>query len=155
MTQGARSGAWLLAAASILVTTGCGGSASAPEGAAASGVLDGSAFVAVPRDLGTSAATQLRGGQLRALASSQLAAGESFYIAIKRSELTRRYFLSAYVEQVNPFGVEGGAASTVGTRVVSFKIQNDKLFLFDASDVNTISDVFDPTLSSRPGRSSP
>ncbi|MGA8889980.1 MAG: zinc-dependent metalloprotease [Anaeromyxobacteraceae bacterium] len=128
------------------MTTGCGGSASAPEGAAAPGVLDGSAFVAVPRDLGTSAASQLRSGQLRSLASSQLAAGESFYLAIKRSELSRRYFLSAYVEQVNPFGVEGGAASSVGTRVVSFKIQNDKLFLFDASDVNTISDVFDPTL---------
>src|SRR5512137_1566387 len=78
MNQGARSGAWLLAAASILVTTGCGGGAPTSGAVAASGVLDGSAFVAVPRDLGTSAASQLRTGQLRALASSQLAAGESF-----------------------------------------------------------------------------
>ena len=84
--------------------------------------------------------------QLRALASSSLSAGESFYLAIKRTELDRRYFLSAYVEQVFPDGVLGGAAGTVGTRVVSFKIQNDKLFLFDASDIHATSDVFDPTL---------
>lgn len=146
MRFGARKfAAWSVAAASLLVTAACGGSAAQPE-AAQPGLLDGGAFVAVPRDIGSAPASMLRNGQLRGLASAQLSAGESFYLAIKRSELSRRYFLSAYVEQVFPDAVLGGAAGTVGTRVVSFKIQNDRLFLFDASDINATSDVFDPTL---------
>ncbi|HQR30589.1 MAG TPA: hypothetical protein PLL32_09270, partial [Anaeromyxobacteraceae bacterium] len=102
--------------------------------------------MAVPKDLSSFALRQLRSGQLQGLASSRLSAGESFYLAIRKTELSRRYFLSAYAEQVFPDGVLGGAASSVGTRVVSFRIQNDKLFLFDASDINATSDVFDPTL---------
>jgi hypothetical protein len=146
MSMGARKfAAWSIAASSLLVTAACGAGAPQPE-AAQSGLLDGSAFVAVPRDIGAAPAAMVRSDQLRTLASSSLAAGESFYLAIKRTELSRRYFLSAYVEQVFPDGVLGGAAATVGTRVVSFKIQNDKLFLFDASDIHATSDVFDPTL---------
>lgn len=140
-----RRAAWVLAAGSLLVVTACGGAAPAPD-AAGPGVLDGSAFVAVPKDLSSFALRQLRSGQLQGLASSRLSAGESFYLAIRKTELSRRYFLSAYAEQVFPDGVLGGAASSVGTRVVSFRIQNDKLFLFDASDINATSDVFDPTL---------
>ena len=136
--------AWSIAAASVLVTAACGGSAAQPQ--AAPGVLDGSAFVAVPKGIGFAAASQLRSGQMRTLASSQLSAGESFFLAIKKTELTKRYFLSAYLEQVFPDGVLGGAASSMGTRVVSFRIQNDQLFLFDASDIFASSDVFDPTL---------
>ena len=98
MIQAARGGAaWTIAAAALLVTTACGGAAPAPE-AAAPGVLDGSAFVAVPKDLSPMALRQLRSGQLRSMASSQLSAGESFYLAIRKSELSRRYFLSAYAE---------------------------------------------------------
>ena len=146
MIPGARKFvAYAIAASSILATAACGGSA-APPAEAQPGLLDGSAFVAVPRDVGTAPASALRSGQLRSLASARLAAGESFYLAIKKSELNRRYFLSAYVEQVFPDAVLGGAAATVGTRVVSFRIQNDKLFLFDASDIYATSDVFDPTL---------
>jgi hypothetical protein len=146
MSMGARKfAAWSFAASSLLVTAACGAGAPQPE-AAQPGVLDGTAFVAVPRDIGFAPASMLRNGQLRSLASAQLSTGESFYLAIKRTELTRRYFLSAYVEQVFPDAVLAGAAGTVGTRVVSFRIQNDKLFLFDASDINTTSDVFDPTL---------
>jgi hypothetical protein len=145
MILGARQVAvWTLSTAALLATAACGGSAAPP--AQAAGVLDGSAFVAVPKDIGFAAASQLRNGQMRTLASSGLAAGESFYLAIKRTELSRRYFLSAYVEQVFPDAVLGGAAATVGTRVVSFRIQNGKLFLFDASDINATSDAFDPTL---------
>ena len=78
-------------------------------------MLDGSAFVAVRKDISFAAA--------------------SFFLAIKKTELTKRYFLSAYLEQVFPDGVLGGAPSSMGTRVVSFRIQNDQLFLFDASDI--------------------
>ncbi|MCX5730691.1 MAG: hypothetical protein NTY18_04925, partial [Deltaproteobacteria bacterium] len=99
MKLGARKvAAWSIAAASLLVTAACGGSAVQPQ--AGPGVLDGSAFVAVPKEISFAAASQLRAGQMRTLASSQLSAGESFFLAIKKTELTKRYFLSAYLEQV-------------------------------------------------------
>jgi hypothetical protein len=56
---------------------------------------------------------------------------ESFYVAIKRSELDKKWFLSAFMKQFHPGAVDYGAARSLGTRVVSFKIQNGKLFVFD------------------------
>jgi hypothetical protein len=134
---------WVVPAlAALLAVTGCGGSA-APR---APGVLDGASFVAVPKDVGGSALLALRAPELRSLASPALSSGQSFYLAIRKSELGKRYFLSGFLKQMYPDGVLGGAASSMGTRVVSFQIQNGKLFLFDVSDINKISDAFDPTL---------
>ncbi|WP_205525946.1 zinc-dependent metalloprotease [Pyxidicoccus trucidator] len=70
--------------------------------------------------------------------------GESFYLAIRKSELGQRWFLSAYLKQLFPGAVFYGAASTLGTRVVSFKEQNGKLFVFDVDERKTTSDIFDP-----------
>ncbi|HEX9577919.1 MAG TPA: zinc-dependent metalloprotease, partial [Myxococcales bacterium] len=39
-----------------------------------------------------------------------------------------------------------GAARSLGTRVVTFKVQNGKLFIFDAADGHKDSDTFDPSL---------
>src|SRR5207248_2237322 len=73
-------------------------------------------------------------------------ADESFYLAINKSELGKKYFLSAYLTQYFPGAVSYGAARSMGTRVVSFKVQNGKLFVFDAADGKKDSNTFDPSL---------
>lgn len=103
-------------------------------------------FVAVPRDIGAVLRAAPTEAALRISSAASVVKNQSFFLAIKRSELSKRYFLSAYVKQVHPDGVNGGAASTVGTRVVSFRIQNGKLFMFDVADTHAISDAFDPQL---------
>ena len=65
-----------------------------------------------------------------------------FYLAINKKELAQRWFLSAYLSQASPSGVVSGAARSLGTRVVSFKVQNGKLFVFDVADNHDWSDTF-------------
>jgi Met-zincin len=81
-----------------------------------------------------------------ALSTAGLAADASsdFYLAIKKSELQEKWFLSAFLSQVAPNGVASGAAQSLGTRVVSFKVQNGKLFVFDVADDKIWSDTFRP-----------
>ena len=67
-----------------------------------------------------------------------------FYLAINKKELGERWFLSAYISQFHPGGVASGAAFSLGTRIVSFKVQNDKLFMFDVADGNVWSETFRP-----------
>ncbi|MFP2927502.1 zinc-dependent metalloprotease [Pyxidicoccus sp. 3LG] len=98
------------------------------------------AFVAVPRQVSAEKQEQIRQRLDGAVTNSN----ESFYLAIRKSELGQRWFLSAYLKQLFPGAVAYGAASSLGTRVVSFKEQNGKLFVFDADDRKTTSDVFDP-----------
>ncbi len=70
---------------------------------------------------------------------------ENFYLAINKSQLAQKWFLSGYLTQWHP-AEAGHAARSLGTRVVSFKIQNGKLFVFDATDGNKWSDTLDPQL---------
>ncbi|MBZ4397991.1 zinc-dependent metalloprotease [Myxococcus sp. AS-1-15] len=98
------------------------------------------AFVAVPRKV----SAEEQGRVVQRLDGSVSNSGESFYLAIRKSELGQRWFMSAYLKQLHPGAVYYGAASSLGTRVVSFKEQNGKLFVFDADDRKTMSDVFDP-----------
>src|SRR5262244_3336487 len=49
---------------------------------------------------------------------------ESFYLAIAKNQLGQKYFLSAYLTQYFPGAVGYGAARSLGTRVVTFKVQN-------------------------------
>ncbi|MSP59135.1 MAG: hypothetical protein EXR72_02140 [Myxococcales bacterium] len=123
------------------------------------GLLDGEApFVAIPRDrVGVSAHAALLtpGGRgvstiAEALGTSDLPLtgdGESaFYLAIHKKALGQRWFLSAYLKQYFPGAVAYGAARSLGTRVVSFKVQNGKLFVFDVDDRHKTSDTFTPDL---------
>lgn len=68
----------------------------------------------------------------------------SFYLAIKKTELGEKYFLSAYLKQLFPGAVSYGAARSLGQRVVSFKEQNGKIFVFDTDDRKNTSDTFSP-----------
>ncbi|PZR12002.1 MAG: hypothetical protein DI536_16900 [Archangium gephyra] len=95
--------------------------------------LGDEAFVRVAR---TSQALTSDGGPNGAVGS------ENFYLAINKSQLEQRYFLSAYLTQWHP--AENTPVHSLGTRVVTFKLQNDKLFVFDATDGAKWSDVLDP-----------
>lgn len=85
-------------------------------------------------------------------------ASEDFYIAIDKRQLGTRWFLSAFMKQFHPDNLpllqELGiydtdrliATSPLGTRVVSFAIQNDRLYMFDASDRYRETALQDPTV---------
>src|SRR5215831_6374355 len=71
----------------------------------------------------------------------------NFYLAIRKDSLAQRWFLSAFTKQWFPGDVDTGFADfTLGTRVVSFKQQNGKLFIFDSSDQFKTSDVENPMI---------
>lgn len=110
-------------------------------------LLAGADFVAIPRTVSATEAAARR-AKLDAAGMPadrhHAAPGQSFYLAIKKSALADRWFLSAFLEQYFPGQVSFGAAQSLGTKVVSFKVQNDKLFVFDADDRHANSSVFDP-----------
>lgn len=95
--------------------------------------LGDEAFVRVAR---TSEALTADGGPTGSVGQ------ENFYLAINKSQLAERWFLSAYLTQWHP--AENTPVHSLGTRVVTFKVQNDKLFVFDATDGAKWSDVLDP-----------
>jgi hypothetical protein len=102
-------------------------------------------FVEVPRSSPDDVASARQ-----ALGSGTVAVQDgdhNFYLAIRKTSLSQRWFLSAYSKQWFPGDVSFGFADfTLGTRVISFKIQNGKLFVFDASDQFKSSDLESPTI---------
>ncbi|PTL79967.1 zinc-dependent metalloprotease [Vitiosangium sp. GDMCC 1.1324] len=139
----------LVGAVSLAATfaTGCSNPEQAPEAqtpesspSAELNVTLEDAFVAIPRQVSAEQRQQVQ----QKLDGVVEDAGQSFYIAIRKSELAQKWFLSAFVKQNFPGGVSYSAGSSLGTRVVSFKVQNGKLFVFDVDDRKTSSDVFDP-----------
>lgn len=100
-------------------------------------------FYAIQRDPGESTGDI---GTMRSMLSAAPAGSfdpsQSFYLAINKRELGKRFFLSAYIKQWFPDAVLGAAARSLGTRVVSFKIQNGKLYIFDVDDRKQTSDTF-------------
>ncbi|MCU1277422.1 MAG: hypothetical protein JWM53_968 [bacterium] len=131
----------------VAVAAGC--SHPAPQGQSSDVLTHGDPFVAIARtlDADTVAKMQARSAGTRGIESvPSTDSPQAFYLAIKKSELGQRWFLSAFLKQYFPDGVGGGAASSLGTRVVTFRVQNDKLFVFDASDNYAASDTFDPEL---------
>jgi hypothetical protein len=104
------------------------------------------AFVVIPRV----ASSETRSLRQRALKASgvidQGGVGDDFYLAINRKELgtDKRWFLSSYLKQYHPGAVAGGAARSMGTRVVSFKNQNGKLVVLDTDSRKAASEVFAP-----------
>ncbi len=83
---------------------------------------------------------------LGAYANPLSSPGKDFYLAISKKELGERWFLSGYLKDLYPENVGLGAARSLGTRVVTFRVQNDKLFIFDVADNKKTSDTFDPTV---------
>lgn len=127
-----RSVSGLVSFVVVAVLAGCG-----VADVTVSGTLGDDAFVRVAR---TSQALSVDAG-----ADGYANAGnENFYIAINKSQLGSKWFLAAYLTQWHP-AEAGLAARSLGTRVVTFKVQNDKLYVFDATDGAKWSDALDPT----------
>lgn len=57
--------------------------------------------------------------------------GSTFYVAIHRSAFDRRWFFTTTLSQLEPDGPTGGAARSLGVRVVRLVEQNHRLFLMD------------------------
>ncbi|NMO14574.1 hypothetical protein HPC49_13580 [Pyxidicoccus fallax] len=134
-----------MSAASLVLalSTGCSNPTNtpapdAPEAGASVELED--AFVAVPRVVSAEQKQQVE-QKLRGVVENS---GTSFYLAIRRSELSQKWFMAAYLKQQHPGGAVNRAARSLGTRVVSFKEQNGKLFVLDVDDRKVMSDVFDP-----------
>ncbi len=127
---------FLLLSAALSLTLACG-KAETPTAPALSETpqLEGD-FVMVRKDALSSSSP--------AIGRNTNDARDSFYIAIKKSELKQPYFLSAYLTGLFPRTSPGYV--TLGTRVVSFEVQNDKLFVFDVDKRKKTSDVSDPTV---------
>ncbi len=98
-------------------------------------------FLKVSKD----ALTVGQGGSLTGGAQGVSQNGEEhFYVAVNKNEIAQgsRWFFSAYLSQWQPSEVT--PMQSLGTRVVSFKVQNGKLFVFDVADGKAWSDTLDP-----------
>lgn len=126
---------WLCAA--VVLMAGCGvQEARQAAGARSIAELSGD-FVAVPRDFTPE--------ERSALTQQPLSSSDStFYIAIRRSELGKRYFLTAYLKQLYPMLTP--PAFTLGTKVVQFQEQNGRVYVLDADERRQSSTTFDPTV---------
>jgi hypothetical protein len=103
----------------------------------------GDVVVPVPRSVdAASVAERAAVIQSRNLASSS-GRNDDFYLAVRRSALQEPWFLSVYLKELSPFGPN---PATLGTKVVRFREQNGKLFVFDADRRRATSDVFSPDL---------
>jgi len=127
----------------VAVAVGCAGESS-PQSSDSDALQQGQAFVPISRTLSSVDTTAAKGITVQSVPNGS--GKESFYLAISKKELNRRYFLSAYMKQAYPGSVGAGAANSLGTRVVTFREQNGKLFVFDAQDGRASSDTFDPSL---------
>ncbi len=128
----------------LLVLLGCQG-AIAPADYQGAGILErGAPVVAISRELPADVVS--RRDALVENRVQALKGPESFYLAINRADLEKKFFFTAYVKVLEPGGVDDSAAASLGTRVVTFRVQNNKLFMFDVRDDRATSDTFDPTL---------
>lgn len=105
-------------------------------------LLSGDVLVSIPRELEPRIATS-RSAALASRGAQFSSRGEDFYLAIRRSALESPWFLSVYLKEMAPFGPSPG---TLGTKVIRFREQNGKLFVFDADNRRATSDVFNPEL---------
>jgi hypothetical protein len=129
---------WLGAIAAAAVATGCA-TADQPNVS----LTTGDVLVAIPRDVDAQTVAMRDAAlQTRSLSSSA-DRNEDFFLAVRRNTLDQKWFLSVYLKELSPFGPN---PSTLGTRVVRFREQNGKLFVFDADDRRATSDVFSPDL---------
>lgn len=133
---------FMLCALSLWMTSACDGGAP-PSGEQSSALLDGP-FVAVSRELSAESWERLRLG-LGVTPETRNAEGNgTFYLALRKKDLGQRWFLSAFVKQDTPEELFGNFVYSLGVSVVSFQVQNGKLYAFDVDDTKVRSELFKP-----------
>lgn len=73
-----------------------------------------------------------------------VADNQNFYIAIKRTALGKRWFLSSFLSQQYPANASNIPFFSLDTKVVNFKEQNGKLFVFDVDSTKKFSNQVNP-----------
>lgn len=121
-------------------------SAGGPGEDAANPLARGASLVAIARQVPPDALALRRQALSRAgRMGHDLDRPEDFYLAVHRRELGKPWFLSAYLSELLTTSFHGGGYS-LGTRVVSFELQNDRLYVFDVDARKRTSDLFDPSV---------
>lgn len=70
-----------------------------------------------------------------------------YYLAINKKDLEKTWFLTAMTKQIYPVNPDVMSPFiNLGTRVVQFKEQNDKLYVFDVSQRKSAGGASDPTV---------
>ncbi len=136
----------MLATPVAAAAVGCGQSSTTSSTTEPNALSNGDPFVAIDRPLSAAAQSVAASRAVKVQAVPSPNAPQSFYLAINKKELGQRWFLTAYLKDYFPDGVGFGAPSSLGVRVVTFRVQNGKLFVFDASDNFATSTTFDPSL---------
>ncbi|NMO17492.1 hypothetical protein HPC49_15475 [Pyxidicoccus fallax] len=139
----------LLAALSFLAMlgTGCGSEPplpTPPEVSAPAPIALEGPFVVVPRAVGAEEQQRVKEGLGQAVSALHGNGSDTFYLAIRRGELGERWFMETLLMAHFPADLLRGATKQIGMRVVSFRVQNGKLYVFDTDDRKTRSDMFDP-----------
>ena len=136
---------WLVATLALGGLGALGGCAAAPEEPAEGVLLRDDLLVPIPRELDGDAAARRQDTIARLGGGDRLRSGPSrtFYLAVRRSALEQRWFWSVYLKELQPWGPSPG---TLGTKVIRFREQNGKLYVFDADGRRATSDVFNPDL---------
>ena len=106
-------------------------------------LVAGDVLVPIPRDVDAQAVAMRDAALQTHNVASSADRNEDFYLAIRRNTLDQPWFLSVYLKELSPFGPN---PATLGTRIVRFREQNGKLFVFNADDRLATSDVFSPEL---------
>ncbi len=133
---------WLLSAVALGTFVGCTDGEDAVAPTPSDVLTRDDVMVPIPRTVDAEELAERRSA-LRRQGMRSLPPGGDFYLAIRKTALTERWFWSVYLKELHPFGPSPG---TLGTRVVRFRVQNDKLYVFDADDRKATSDVFSPDL---------
>lgn len=105
-------------------------------------LLTGDVLVSIPKDVNAQTVAA-RSATLKTHGVTRASSNEDFYLAIRRNSLEQTWFLSAYIKELQPYGPNPGS---LGTKVIRFREQNGKLFVFDADNRRATSDVFNPDL---------
>jgi hypothetical protein len=143
------------AAMSAGLGMGCADPAPAPGGvelrdsAAENPLSAGADFVAIPREASAQelAARHEALSPLGLHAQALVGGPSSFYLAIRKSALERKWFMSGFVNSTTETtSLFSGGGRPAGSDVVSFRVQNGKLFIYRAQAGQKWSDAFDPSI---------
>lgn len=118
----------------LFLAAGCSESVVSVKNDYANALAAGDDFAALPQQL-------VMGSTGVATAASD---DQNFYLAIKKSSLSSKWFLSSFLTQTAPVNANNIPVTSLDTKIVSFKVQNGKLYVFDVDNSRAWSDSLSP-----------